>query len=96
MFHLHRGVTVAVGWVVRYFYLEPLFRGRCASVGKRFHLSRLPFIVGHAQIHIGDDVTVRYFTTRNAPSGSGRNVSRRYIGTDVTVRYFTPIARIRN
>lgn len=55
--------------------------------------------VGSAEnevVHIGDDVTVRYFTTRSAPSGSGRKVSRRYIGTDVTVRYFTPIARIRN
>jgi len=44
-------------------------------------------------VHIGDDVTVRYFTTRIAPSGSDRKVSRRYIGDDVTVRYFTPIAR---
>jgi len=59
----------------------------------------LPQQAGSAEnevIHIGDDVTVRYFTTRGASSGSDRKVSRRYIGTDVTVRYFTPIVRIRN
>jgi hypothetical protein len=46
-------------------------------------------------VHIGDDVTVRYFATkptRTAP-GSGREVSSRFIGDDVTVRYFTPIDR---
>jgi acetyltransferase-like isoleucine patch superfamily enzyme len=56
MYHIHRGLAVALGWMVSYFYLEPLFRGRCASVGKRFHMSRLPFVAGHIQIHIGDDV----------------------------------------
>lgn len=45
-------------------------------------------------VHIGDDVTVRYFTepTRTT-SGSVREVSSRFIGDDVTVRYFTPIDR---
>lgn len=39
-----------------YFYREPLFRGRCESVGKRFRLTRLPFVISHAKIYIGDDV----------------------------------------
>jgi len=46
-------------------------------------------------VQIGDDVTVRYFTTtsiRNA-SGSNREVSSRSVGEDVTVRYFTPRVR---
>jgi hypothetical protein len=46
-------------------------------------------------VHIGDDVTVRYFATkltRTAP-GSGREVSSRFIGDDVTVRYYAPIDR---
>jgi len=50
-------------------------------------------------VHIGDDVTVRYFTTRSTrtPSGSNRDVSSRSVGEDVTIRYFTPIVRsIRN
>ena len=46
-------------------------------------------------VHIGDDVTVRYFTTRSTrtESGSNREVSSRPVGDDVTVRYFTPIVR---
>jgi hypothetical protein len=50
-------------------------------------------------VHIGGDVTVRYFTTRSirTPSGSNREVSSRSVGKDVTIRYFTPIVRsIRN
>ena len=50
-------------------------------------------------VHIGSDVTVRYFTTRSirTPSGSNREVSSRSLGEDVTIRYFTPVVRsIRN
>lgn len=43
-------------WALSYFIREPMFRGRCASLGKRFRLVRLPFVVGHTEIHIGDDV----------------------------------------
>lgn len=43
-------------WLASFLFVEPLFRGRCASVGKRFRVWRLPFIVGHAKIYIGDDV----------------------------------------
>ncbi len=39
-----------------YFYREPLFRGRCEKVGKRFRLFQLPYVVGHTKIYIGDDV----------------------------------------
>jgi anti-sigma regulatory factor (Ser/Thr protein kinase) len=42
-------------------------------------------------VHIGDDVTVRYFTARSpthrVPAGYGRVV---HMGADVTVRYFPP------
>jgi hypothetical protein len=46
-------------------------------------------------VQIGDDVTVRYFTTkpRRTAAGSSREVSSRSVGEDVTVRYFTPTAR---
>lgn len=43
-------------WCAGYFYVGPVFRSRCASVGKRFRISRMPFVTGHAKIHIGDDV----------------------------------------
>ncbi len=56
LFNLHTGLFSGMRWLLSYVYLEPLFRSRCVSVGKRFRCSRLPFVVGHAQIHIGDDV----------------------------------------
>ena len=53
--------------------------------------------VGFAEnevVHIGDDVTVRYFTPKPAPHrvpvGPYQIV---HIGKDVTVRYFIPISR---
>jgi hypothetical protein len=53
--------------------------------------------VGFAEnevVHIGDDVTVRYFnpkpTAHRLPVGQYQVV---HIGEDVTVRYFTPISR---
>lgn len=44
------------GWT--YLYVEPLFRGRCVSIGKRFQLWNMPEIYGHTKIFIGDDVTI--------------------------------------
>jgi acetyltransferase-like isoleucine patch superfamily enzyme len=41
---------------VIFFWWGPLFRSRCAAVGKRFRLERLPFLIGNPRIHIGDDV----------------------------------------
>lgn len=56
VFELHQAVWRAVFWCLGYFYVGPVFRSRCASVGKRFRISRMPFVTGHAKIHIGDDV----------------------------------------
>jgi acetyltransferase-like isoleucine patch superfamily enzyme len=55
-FHLHQGLAQSCRFAVAYFYSEPLFRGRCASIGKRFRLCRMPFVIGHATISIGDGV----------------------------------------
>lgn len=55
-FTLHSIVADSARWVLTYFYREPLFRGRCSAVGKRFRLFRLPFVVGHTKIYIGSDV----------------------------------------
>jgi acetyltransferase-like isoleucine patch superfamily enzyme len=40
------------------FYRAPLFRSRCASVGRNLYLEQLPSVSGHARISIGDDVTI--------------------------------------
>ena len=53
--------------------------------------------VGFAEnevVHIGDDVTVLYFTPKPAPDGVPvERYQIVHIGKDVTVRYFTPISR---
>jgi acetyltransferase-like isoleucine patch superfamily enzyme len=41
-----------------FFYIEPLFRGRCDRIGNRLFLWDLPDIRGHAHIEIGDDVSI--------------------------------------
>lgn len=39
-------------------YRGPLFQSRCASFGKGVHLEGLPFVSGHVEIHVGDDVLI--------------------------------------
>ena len=56
VYELHQAIWRGVFWFAGYFYVGPVFRSRCASVGKRFRISRMPFVTGHAKIHIGDDV----------------------------------------
>lgn len=56
LYSLHSAVMLALRWGASYSYREPLFRGRCESLGKRFTLSKMPYVVGHTQIYIGDDV----------------------------------------
>lgn len=56
VFELQAGLFEFCHWAFSYFVREPLFRARCTSVGKRFRLFRIPYVVSHADIHIGDDV----------------------------------------
>jgi len=55
-YNAQQTASVGLHWIISYFFCEPLFRGRCTSVGKRLRVWRLPFILGHAKIYIGDDV----------------------------------------
>ena len=55
-FNAQQAGFMGLRWLWSYFICEPLFRGRCSSVGKKFRMWRMPFIVGHAQIFIGDNV----------------------------------------
>lgn len=57
LFLLQQGCRRGGAFLFSYFIREPLFRARCESVGKRFRLSRMPFVIGQAKIYIGDDVT---------------------------------------
>jgi acetyltransferase-like isoleucine patch superfamily enzyme len=56
IFDLQGQIAEFFRWAFSYFIREPLFRARCASVGKRFRLFRLPYVMSHAEIRIGDDV----------------------------------------
>jgi acetyltransferase-like isoleucine patch superfamily enzyme len=57
LFLLRRGSHVCRHWFRVVFYLNPLFRGRCESVGKNFRLTTMPEIQGHVKIWIGNDVS---------------------------------------
>jgi acetyltransferase-like isoleucine patch superfamily enzyme len=82
-FQLHHSADVAGHWLLSYFYLEPLFRGRCVSVGKHFRLWRMPFVMGHAEIRIGDDVN--FFGKVDIASGRIFDRPRLTIGNRVDV-----------
>jgi acetyltransferase-like isoleucine patch superfamily enzyme len=55
-FNARQTLAMSLRWLLSYCVTEPMFRGRCATVGKKFRMSRLPFIIGHAKIFIGDNV----------------------------------------
>ena len=56
LYEAHFGVIIVARLLITLFYRHPLFQARCASVGRRLTLGGLPFVTGHAEIHIGDDV----------------------------------------
>ncbi len=58
LYEAHFGVIMVARRLVILFYRHPLFQARCASVGKNLVLGGLPFVSGHVEIHIGDDVNL--------------------------------------
>jgi acetyltransferase-like isoleucine patch superfamily enzyme len=56
IFMAQQAIWLGSRWLVTFFWTDPLFRSRCTSVGKRFRVGRMPFIMGQAKIYIGDDV----------------------------------------
>jgi acetyltransferase-like isoleucine patch superfamily enzyme len=42
--------------LITLFYRHPLFQGRCASIGRNVSIDGLPFVTGHCEIHVGNDV----------------------------------------
>jgi acetyltransferase-like isoleucine patch superfamily enzyme len=56
LYECHFGVIVLFRFLVTALYRHPLFQARCASVGKNLSLDGMPFVEGHAEIHIGNDV----------------------------------------
>ena len=56
-YYTQHSIKLTFFWFWNRCYREPLFRGRCETIGKNFKLYRLPWIYGHSEIQIGDDVT---------------------------------------
>jgi acetyltransferase-like isoleucine patch superfamily enzyme len=56
LYFMQSGVAVSWHWFTVYFFISPIFRGRCTSVGKRLLVTRMPYVVGPTKIRIGDDV----------------------------------------
>ena len=55
-FHLHTSLVRFLYWFGATFYVQPLFYSRCESVGRRVQVSRMPYVIGHAKIYLGDDI----------------------------------------
>jgi acetyltransferase-like isoleucine patch superfamily enzyme len=53
---LHVAAREGLAFALRFFWYEPLFRGQCKMVGKRFYMEQLPYLSGQGRIVIGDDV----------------------------------------
>src|SRR5882724_5620851 len=58
LYEAHFLILYGFRWALNYFYREPAFRSRCASVGRNLHLWLMPDVSGHAEIHIGNDVNL--------------------------------------
>lgn len=58
LYKLHCAGREMIGLVTKFFWYEPLFRSQCASVGRRFRMEQLPYLVGSGSIHVGADVTL--------------------------------------
>lgn len=56
LYDLHSLLTGFLRWAWNFFYTQPLFRGRCAEVGRGLRLTHLPFVRGPVEIQIGDEV----------------------------------------
>lgn len=56
LYELHFGAIVLARLFMTFFYRHPLFQGRCTSVGRNLALDGMPFVEGHAEIHLGNDV----------------------------------------
>jgi len=56
LYELHYLSIQAGRTLITVCYRHPLFQARCASFGKNVSIDGLPFISGHTEIHIGNNV----------------------------------------
>lgn len=59
LYYLRELILVSVSTVYRVFWADPLFRSRCATVGRGLSLiGGVPYISGRLVIHLGENVTL--------------------------------------
>ena len=56
LYELHYLVIQVSRILITMCYRHPLFQARCASIGRNVALDGLPFVQGHLEIHVGNDV----------------------------------------
>jgi acetyltransferase-like isoleucine patch superfamily enzyme len=56
LYELHYQLIVLARFLLTLLYRGPVFSARCARIGKNLSIDGLPFVEGHVQIEIGDDV----------------------------------------
>ena len=56
LYEFHYLVIQSARLLITVLYRHPLFQGRCASIGRNVSIDGLPFVSGHCEIHIGNDV----------------------------------------
>lgn len=86
LYRLRFGIRSAGRYFLVYCYREPLFRARCASVGKGLQLTFLPEVSGHPEIHIGSNVKV--FGTLAISSGRIFDNPRLIVGDEVQLGHY--------
>ncbi len=58
-YELHFLVITVFRSLITVLYRNPLFQSRCASFGRNVRMDgRMPYVSGHVQIHIGNDVAL--------------------------------------
>lgn len=55
-YRLHRFLCRTGNRLLVFFYIEPLFRSRCTRVGDDLEMTDLPYVLGHAEIVIGNQL----------------------------------------
>jgi acetyltransferase-like isoleucine patch superfamily enzyme len=58
MYEAHFGIIVLCRTVLNLFYRHPLFQARCKEIGRNVVIDQLPFITGHVEVSIGNNVWI--------------------------------------
>ncbi len=72
LYQVHVLARVAAASALRFLWWEPLWRSQCRTVGRRFRMEQLPYLLGHGEITIGNDV---YFSGKSSFAFSSRHTS---------------------